>query len=304
MLALVHPLVDACSVAVLLAGGNVWERWFVYNLLAFAMQLPIGVWLDRHAGFSRLALLAGCLLVAVGVSLALVSPGGWSALCAVCTGNALFHLAAGKQVLDSSRGRSGPIGLFISTGALGLAAGAALVGARGIQALVPVALALVLLGWWVASRLRFFEATVFSASSFSRVRSLMLLGLFLLVVWRSWSGMLAQGMTRTSGVVGTVAVATAIWAGKAIGGYACDWFRGLIDARFDVRWPLVAVSVAGSVALCLACSPESAPMWIALLFVAQLATGPVLSLMVDSVGGRSGGAFGLNCLGLFAGSVI
>ncbi len=301
MLALIHPFVDACSVAVLLAGGNVWERWLVYNLLAFAMQLPIGVWLDRRAGFLRLALLAGCLLVAVGVSLALLSPGGWPALCAVCMGNALFHLAAGKQVLDTSRGRSGPIGFFISTGALGLAAGAALVEARGIQSLVPVAMVLIALGGWAVSRLHFPSAAGFIGLRPSRIQLLLTLGLFLLVVWRSWAGMLAQGMTRTSGAVG---VAAAIWAGKALGGYACDWLRGLRDARFDMRWPMIAASVAGSALLCFACSPEWVPMWIVLLFVAQLATGPVLSLMVDSSGGRTGGAFGLNCLGLFAGSVI
>ena len=49
--------------------------------------------------------------------------------------------------------------------------------------------------------------------------------------------------------------------------------------------------------------PEQAALWLALLFVAQLATGPVLSLMYDKSGGASGTAFGLNCLGLFTGSL-
>ena len=51
------------------------------------------------------------------------------------------------------------------------------------------------------------------------------------------------------------------------------------------------------------CRPEQATLWLALLFVAQLATGPVLSLMYDKSGRASGTAFGLNCLALFTGSL-
>ena len=43
---LIHPLVDACSVSVLVAGGMTWERVVAYNAIAFALQLPLGVALD------------------------------------------------------------------------------------------------------------------------------------------------------------------------------------------------------------------------------------------------------------------
>ena len=39
---IIHPLVDACSVSVLVAGGMTWERVIAYNALAFALQLPLG----------------------------------------------------------------------------------------------------------------------------------------------------------------------------------------------------------------------------------------------------------------------
>ena len=44
--AILHPLVDACSVTVLVVGGMSWQRVLVYNALAFALQFPLGVALD------------------------------------------------------------------------------------------------------------------------------------------------------------------------------------------------------------------------------------------------------------------
>lgn len=42
-------------------------------------------------------------------------------------------------------------------------------------------------------------------------------------------------------------------------------------------------------------------VWMGVMFLAQLATGPVLSLLHGRLGGSSGSSFGLNCLGLFMG---
>ena len=69
------------------------------------------------------------------------------------------------------------------------------------------------------------------------------------------------------------------------------------------RWKVTAASVAGSAALAFACAPSDVAAWFALLFVAQLATGPVLSLVYEKADRRGGVAFGLNCLGLFMGSL-
>ena len=101
-------------------------------------------------------------------------------------------------------------------------------------------------------------------------------------------------MTNAAGLGFALAGAAVTWAGKAAGGYLGDRFG---------RWIVTAVSVAGSLSLCFLCRPEQAALWLALLFVAQLATGPVLSLMYDKSGKASGTAFGLNCLALFTGSL-
>lgn len=52
------PLVDACSVSVLVAGGMTWERVIAYNALAFALQLPLGVLLDVWPRIRQLSIAA------------------------------------------------------------------------------------------------------------------------------------------------------------------------------------------------------------------------------------------------------
>ena len=321
---ILHPLVDACSVTVLVAGGMSWPRVLVYNALAFALEFPLGVVLDARPRLVRGAFLAGLALTFAGVGLCacegLVQSGAfghagrvtlpWVALMAACLGNALFHLSAGKTVLETHEGKGGPIGLFISTGALGLFAGMKLAGGHGLWCCLGFGAALAAVG--VVAALRINSDSSEASLTFRSVRSvrvvsdeigvgngrrigwLILFGLFVLVAWRSWAGLLAGGMTDAAGLGFACAGAAATWAGKAAGGYLGDRFG---------RWIVTAASVAGSLALCFLCRPEQAAAWLVLLFVAQLATGPVLSLMYDKSGGAGGTAFGLNCLALFTGSL-
>ena len=88
----------------------------VYNFLAFALQFPLGFIADVC---NRNAVIAttGCLLVALACVLPL-SPLLVVSLAGL--GNALFHLGGGIDVLNSSAGKYGPLGIFVSTGALGI----------------------------------------------------------------------------------------------------------------------------------------------------------------------------------------
>ena len=302
LLVILHPLVDACSVTVLVSGGLAWERILVYNAIAFAVQFPIGVMLDAWPRWTKASFGMSLVLTLAGVGCAAAGhvglramPIGWAALALACLGNSLFHLSAGKTILDEWGGKGGPVGLFISTGALGLFAGMRLAGDHGLACLAGFGMALAAVGgaaWW-----RGFEkmsALRKNLPDVGLVAWMVLIGLFVLVAWRSWAGLLASGMTNAAGYGFALAGAAVTWAGKAAGGYLGD--------RFGC-WRMTAVSVAGSLSLCLFCRPDQALAWLSLLFVAQLATGPVLSLMYDKSGRASGTAFGLNCLALFTGSL-
>ena len=343
--------------SVLVAGGMSLERIIAYNAAAFALQLPFGMVMDAFPRFNRICFFVGTGLTVSAAAAAIFAVGGWGVLVAAGVGNALFHLTAGKHVLETYKGSPGPAGLFISTGALGLAAGLAWAPDAAVICLSVSAAALAvctfcaalkewetgrgkgrgeglsvwgfecLSGWGmslVVVRLLFLDRInridrigkglgVLRGEGLSsrgagnegcgekkgRVKAVLgltvLVGLFILTAWRSWAGLLANARTGNACVAVVIAGAVAVLAGKIAGGYA---------AACAGRWKVAAVSVAGSAVLVFLCDPSMTLLWISLLFVSQLATGPVLSLIFDRTGRRGGTAFGLNCLGLFTGSIV
>ena len=302
-----HPLVDACSLSVLIAGGMTWQRVVAYNAMAFALQLPMGVVADTWPGLVKGGFFLSVAMTAGAAASAAFGVGGWCPLAMACIGNALFHLTAGKDVLDSHGGRGGPVGLFISTGALGLLAGRLGMERCAAAALPGFAIALatvaaVAVARWKGNAVCLEDDSKHPGSSgrfappsaFPILELAALTGLFVLVAWRSWAGLAAGRISAGQGMALLLTGAAVTWAGKALGGYLAERLG---------RGAVTAASVCGSAALAFLCPPGNAAAWMALLFVAQLATGPVLSLLYDQTGCRGGMAFGLNCLGLFAGSL-
>ena len=293
---IIHPLVDACSVSVLVAGGMTWERVIAYNAMAFALQMPLGMALDAWPRLVRGGFFLGTgmvLAAAVGAALGL---GGWGVLAVACVGNALFHLTAGKHVLEVHGGRSGPIGLFIATGALGLMAGQVwaaraastclwvFAGVLGVCEVVVVA----------TGKMPVVPVGAVATGKMPVVPVLVLVGLFVLIAWRSWAGLFASGRSVGESALLMLAGAAVTFAGKVAGGYLGDRLG---------RWRVTVLSCLGSIALVFFCEPTWMLAWFILLFVSQLATAPVLSLVYDRVERKGGTTFGLNCLGLFVGSL-
>ena len=70
-----HPLVDACSVTVLVIGGMSWQRVLAYNALAFALQFPLGVALDARPRLVKGTFTASLALTLAGVGLCAIVQG-------------------------------------------------------------------------------------------------------------------------------------------------------------------------------------------------------------------------------------
>ena len=64
--AIIHPLVDACSVSVLVAGGRSRERVIAHNAMAFALQMPLGMVFAAAAGTCVMAATGKMPVVPVG----------------------------------------------------------------------------------------------------------------------------------------------------------------------------------------------------------------------------------------------
>ncbi len=141
-----HALVDAaCVVAVVRAShqesfGGLTAFWTVlgYDLLAFALQFPLGLLADRLR-LARVSMIVGVFLAALVVSPTSLS--AWTTMVMAGVGNALFHLGAGGLVL-SSTDKAGPAGVFVGPGALGLGLGLWM-GRTGWGSTFPIHVALV-----------------------------------------------------------------------------------------------------------------------------------------------------------------
>lgn len=90
-----------------------------YNVLAFVTQSPVGILIDKH-NKPRLFLGISVALMLLGYALSDI----W-ALAVVLIGmsNSLFHVAGGKYVTDKSGNDISHLGIFVSTGAIGLVLG-------------------------------------------------------------------------------------------------------------------------------------------------------------------------------------
>jgi FSR family fosmidomycin resistance protein-like MFS transporter len=134
-LGLVHATVDFATVAVLYAEvatdqpvtyDEIRLLVVLYNVLAFGLQVPLGILCDRFRADKPMAL-AGLGMTILAVGLSAVAPCAGIVLAGV--GNALFHVGAGAIVLRHSEGRAADPGIFVAPGALGLILGIWLGGA-------------------------------------------------------------------------------------------------------------------------------------------------------------------------------
>ena len=280
-----HFLVDlACAFALLrfVRGTADWrEAALVYNFLAFAGQLPLGILADRLGDGRRFAA-AGCVLVAGSFVLA-GSPFGLVVLAGL--GNALYHVGGGLDTLNCADGKAGPLGVFVAPGAVGLLLGAFLARSACPAALPP--LLLLLAAAAVAGLCARTENTPFSAS-LSGTGAALLGALFLAVCLRSYAGFLFAFPWRT-GVWAWVFV-LCVALGKAAGGLALDRL-GLF------RTAAVSLGLAAALFL-LSGSPVCGCLAVLLFNMTMPVT---LHAAAELLPGAKGFSFGLLTFALFLG---
>lgn len=90
-----------------------------YNLLAFVTQSPIGMLIDKY---NKPKLMLGVSVIAIMLGYV------FSDICVLAVffigiGNSLFHVGGGKYVTDKSGNDISHLGIFVSTGAVGLVLG-------------------------------------------------------------------------------------------------------------------------------------------------------------------------------------
>ena len=285
-----HFLVDfACAFLVfrfLGESGDLSALLLAYNFCAFAIQMPLGLLADR---WDRDGVLAAAGVLAVALAYGLM-PFPSLAVMLAGLGNAAFHVGAGLETLSVSREKAGPLGLFVSPGAVGLSCGTAL----GKDGIFPV---------WLAAILLLLAAVVLLLTKTPRPGAqtspglppfqavgLPLLALLGVVILRSWVGM---GLTFPWKGEGhwAVVLLLALAAGKAAGGYLADIF-GFRETA--------AVSLTLSAALLFLAPGHTLPC-VAAIFLFNMTMPLTLWASARMLPSARGFAFGLLTFGLFLG---
>lgn len=200
----------------------------LYDIVAFTLQLPIGIALDQLDKNSYAALLSYAL-VGAGVILSLVPIAllEWPAILLLAIGNALFHSAGGLSVLNISQKHAGPSGIFIATGAIGVFLGtqSAQMGRFQIAFSLLVLLFLCALITLVVQKVNKKYWNVHNASfDIPRLSSNTLLAIALLsfvVALRSYVGMVMAFPWKSEMLLLVLSI-LGVFAGKALGGVVAD----------------------------------------------------------------------------------
>lgn len=317
LLSLLHFLVDGiCACGLMLMSHQIVSDFEVaavivlYDVLAFATQPLTGRWVDGCAAFSRglrlsAALLLGGALVSLlhtPTPLLMAIPGA----VLLGMGNSLFHVYGGRFVAVVSQNDIRAMGVFVSTGAVGLAIG---LGFSSPVLLAAFLLAFLTLSWLhlrsaftlgvcTRSALSPTEPCPTSTPLRSSVPVLFLLCLMLVVAGRAFMGESVPSLrtlfSSMSAPTTMVVVSIIVMTGKAAGGFLSRWW-GVRHVFF--------VSMLLSAAVFLVC-PWHDGFVLTTLFLINLSMPCTLYYATKAVPGREGWAFGLLALALLPGYLL
>ena len=200
----------------------------LYDVVAFAFQLPVGIALDKLDKNSLAAMLSYAL-VGGGVLFSLVPFAliEWFAVLLLAAGNALFHCAGGLCVLNISQKHAGPSGIFIATGAVGVFLGTFSAQYGRLQ----VAFSLLVLLFLCASITRVVQKVnkkywnihnaPFAIPELSSRTLLAIALLCFVVALRSYTGMVMAFPWKSEMLLLALSV-FGVFVGKALGGMVAD----------------------------------------------------------------------------------
>lgn len=255
--------------------------YLLYNFCAFALQMPLGLAVDR-LGAGRCFAAAGCLSVLLAGTL----PSGPLAVCLLAgLGNALFHIGAGGAILERRSGFAA-LGLFVAPGALGVWLGARLGQSDCLYWLALFALALCLAGAvCLCARTARTPAPLVPCRPSARV----CVCLFAVVVLRSYAG-LTQAFPWESTPLRAVLLIAAVVLGKALGGLLADRFG-------PMRVSLCSLALSAALYACVGWPPAA----IAAVFLFNMTMPVTLGALAGHLPGHRAFSFGLLTFALFLG---
>lgn len=223
-----HFLVDFACASFMFQHVYGTSKWYIlvilYNFCAFALQMPIGLLVDKW-NKNAIAAAAGCLSVALAyITMSFAYP----SVILLGIGNALFHVGGGTDVLNSSTEKASMLGVFVSPGAFGIYFGTML-GKQGkvstmLFLLVLLIAAVIILLWDYMPTKSFVSNNVEVSfeSATNKGALLAIICFFIVVILRSYMGM--KKFTWGGEANWGAFLICAVVFGKMIGGFLGDRF--------------------------------------------------------------------------------
>lgn len=288
-----------------------WGAIMIYNVLAFMSQPLTGLLADCLKARHWLLILSS-LLLTLAVAVASLMPvllakalammedglGEWLLMLVAVIlglGNSLFHVWGGKQTVIKMGNDIRALGVFVSTGALGLAVGFICCSWGLLYALLLaiVVLSVAYVRWDDGSSKE--TSSVFISRNWltsERVWLIVVL-LMLFVGYRSFTGeVFSKGITKGQTLVLIIGFVSML--GKMAGGWIARWM-GILRS--------LAVVLAG-VALCILFRGDSVMVLLVGIFLMNCTMPVTLYLANDVLPGREGLAFGLLAAALIPGYLM
>ena len=270
----------------------------IYNLLAFLSQPLTGLLADRMSHRHWL-LLWSALLLTMAVAVALLPfRAEWAFITVALllgAGNSFFHVWGGKQTVVKTCNDIRALGVFVSTGALGLAVGFVFCSWALLYVLLLVFVGLSVLYVFMDDGAS--QAVVDIRSNYPWLTPLtictLVVMLMLCVCYRSFAGeVFSSGITKTQSLILVIGVVAML--GKMAGGWIVRWMGML---------PSIIVILAG-VAHCFLLRSDF--LWVLLLGIFLMnCTMPITLYLANLLlPRREGLAFGLLAAALIPGYLL
>ncbi len=290
---LAHTCVDAICAITVMQNSHLFLPtlmfWFVigYDLLAFATQPFIGFLIDKCHRKKELILFSFILLM-----IGFMAPfHQWIRILLVGIGNSLFHVGAGAKVLESSHHKMWPLGVFVSTGTIGLTLGSQYPNNFYIQALFIGLLALIFCGLLLTDSNK--SSSHIELFTPIKIPLWVPTSLLFCISIRSFMGF-AKPIPFTDITFLPVIISIFVFGGKFIGGFLCD--------RFSIS--LVVIVSVPVACLCYFLGPLNYLVWGMAQFLVNLSMPITLFLLYRCMPNRAGFSFGLAAAFLIPGLFI
>ena len=287
---LAHAIVDASCILLVLGGIDVKENLptfiIIYNTLAFGLQLPFGLLLDKLQRPGIFAM-AGCSLLIISLMLVLHP---FAATIIAGIGNALFHVGGGTVSLNLKPGKAALPGVFVAPGGIGLFAGGLVAKFYGYpyKPFIILLLTSILLIFLIRKAPVSYETRKEKPVDYTALAVLFLL---ITVCIRSAVG-LSVSFPWKSDIALLVTLTVFITLGKGLGGFIADYFG----------WIKISVGGLAISAIIMFWGAHYPMLGIFGMFLFNFTMPVTLVAISNMLPGRPGFSFGLTTLAILAGA--